>query len=187
MKSVFLKKVAIVAIAAVTMSVAVQAQTTTFNKGDNLAGVSIGFGGYYSGAFYNNVSRMPAISFYYENCVKDNLFDEKSSLGIGGMLGYTSAKWSDYWKVSNTVIGARGALHYAFVDKLDTYTGLMLGYEIVSWKYYDSGFKGSGTAASGLAFSWFLGARYYFTDTVAAFAELGYGVAVFNVGVSLKF
>ena len=159
----------------------VNAQT----KGDNIAAAGIGFGGYYSGALYSGVKRMPAISLYYEHIVKDNLFDEKSALGIGGMLGYTSAKVNNSFKTSNTVIGVRGSLHYSFVDKLDTYTGLMLGYDIVSWKW--DGIDYGGSASSGLAFSWFLGARYYFTDKVAAFAELGYGVAVLNLGVALKF
>ena len=163
----------------------VSAQTPSFVKGDNVAGISIGFGGYYSGALYSGVKRMPAISLYYENCVKDNLFDEKSSLGIGGMLGYTSAKVENSFKTSHTTIGVRGALHYAFVDKLDTYTGLMLGYDIVTWKWV--GTDWGGAASSGLAFSWFLGARYYFTDNLAVFAELGYGVAIFNIGVALKF
>jgi len=168
----------------------VSAQIPSFAKGDNVVSASIGFGGYYSGGWYSgsSYSRLPFIALYYENCVKDNLFDEKSSLGIGGMIGHTSVKWSDNWKHSNTIIGVRGALHYAFVDKLDTYTGLMLGYDIFSTKYYSSygGGNYSG-ASSGLAFSWFLGARYYFTETFGAFAELGYGAAVINLGVALKF
>ena len=163
--------------------VAVQAfaQIPSFNKGDNVAGVSIGLGGYYSGSFYtgSGVSRLPYIGLYYENCVKDNLFDEKSAIGIGGMLGHTSVKGNG-WNSSVTVLGFRGALHYAFVDKLDTYTGLMLGYNIYNY----SGYTGHN---SGLYLGWFLGARYYFTDTFAALAELGYGAAVLNLGVALKF
>ena len=181
-----IKKIAIVAVA-LNISVLAFAQTPSFNKGDNVAGVSIGFGGYYSGSFYSEVSRLPFIGLYYENCVKDNLFDAKSSLGIGGMLGYTQVKWKDYWKTSTTVIGVRGALHYAFVDKLDTYTGLMLGYNIVSWKWLSSTYSGSGNATSDSYFSWFLGARYYFKDNLAVFAELGYGAANMNIGLSLKF
>jgi len=167
----------------------VAAQIPTFTKGDNVVSASIGFGGYYSGSWYSgsNYTRLPFVALYYENCVKDNLFDEKSSLGIGGMIGHTSIKWADNFKTSNTVIGLRGALHYAFVDKLDTYTGLMLGYDIVRWKYDESWGGGKGTGSSGLAFSWFLGARYYFSETIGAFAELGYGAAVFNIGLSLKF
>jgi hypothetical protein len=183
-KSIF-KYVAIVAIA-VTMSEAAYSQTS-FSKSDNVAGVSIGFGGYYSGAFYSDVSRIPYISLYYENCVKDNLFDAKSAIGIGGMLGYTSVKIANSFKTSTTVVGVRGALHYEFVDKLDVYTGLMLGYNIVSWKYYSAYSGGKGSAASDLAFSWYLGARYYFKDNLAVFSELGYGAATFNIGLALKF
>ena len=171
-------------------AVQVSAQIPTFTKGDNLVSASLGFGGYYSGSYYSGVTRIPFISLYYENCVKDNLFDEKSSLGIGGILGHTSVKASNSFKTSVTLIGVRGALHYSFVDKLDTYAGLMLGYEIVSWKWLDKnssdlGLKGN--AASDLGFSLFLGARYYFTDTFGVFAEVGYGAAVINLGVSLKF
>jgi len=187
MTSIF-KKAAIVAIALVTISVSAWAQTSSFVKGDNVVGASIGFGGFYSGSWYSSASRLPFIALYYENCVKDNLFDENSALGIGAILGHTSIKWSDNWKYSNTIIGLRGALHYAFVDNLDTYTGLMLGYDIWSHKYYGSWSGGNYSGgSSGLAFSWFLGARYYFNDNIAALCELGYGVAPINIGLALKF
>ncbi len=172
------------------------AQQTSFVQKDNVVGLGIGFGGtLYSGYYGSGIKRIPAISAYYERCIKDNLWDEKSSIGIGGLLGYASAKW-DYkggdgsygWKSSNIIIGARGALHYAFLDKLDTYTGLMLGYNIVSFKWTGnySSWLGS-SAGSEFTWAWFVGARYYFTDSFAAFAELGYGVAILNLGVSLKF
>jgi len=187
MKNVFLKRMAVAIIAAVAMGVTVHAQTPTFVQGDNVVNAGIGFGGYYSGAFYNNVKRIPFVSLSYENCIKDNLFNEYSSLGIGGILGYTSVSINDYYKTSNTLIGVRGALHYAFVDKLDTYAGLLLGYGIVSWKWLDSGWTGSGNASSSLVAGGFLGARYYFTDNIAAFAEAGYGAANINLGIALKF
>ena len=190
MTSIF-KKVAIIAIAAVTMSGLANAQSPSFVKGDNVVGLGIGFGGnLYTGSGYKN--KMPAISVYYENCIKDNLWDDKSSIGVGGMLGYTSAKWEymNYgWKYTNFIIGARGTLHYEFVDKLDTYTGMMMGYNIVSSKKigdHPAGWGGNENA-SAMTWSWFLGARYYFTNNIAVFSELGYGVAVFNVGVSIKF
>jgi hypothetical protein len=89
--------------------------------------------------------------------------------------------------VSHTVIGVRGALHYQLGDKFDAYTGLFLGYDIVSWKYDDSWSGAKGSVGSAFDYSWFLGARYYFTDTFAAFGELGVGLAPVNLGVSLKF
>ena len=168
------------------------AQEPTFNaKGENLAGVAIGFGGYYSGSMYvgNGISRLPFISLYYENCVKDNLFNEKSSLGIGGMLGYTSITAKDFFKSSYTVLGARGVLHYALVDKLDTYAGVMLGYEIASWKWIGSWstIGGKGDAESAFDAGLFVGARYYFNEKAAAFAEAGFGAANLNIGLSIKF
>lgn len=159
----------------------------SFTQGDNLAGIGIGFGGnLYSGYYGSGIKRIPAISLSYEHCIKDNLFDENSSLGLGGLLGYASAS-TDYWKTSNIIIGARGTLHYAFIDKLDTYTGLMLGYNIVNFKWKDNEWVLGNASSSGFTWSWYLGARYYFSDSVGAFAELGYGIAVLNLGVSLKF
>jgi hypothetical protein len=164
----------------------VSAQEQSFLKGDNLASIGIGFGGnLYSGYYGSGIKRIPALSFNYERCVKDNLFDEKSSLGIGGMLGYASAS-TDYWKSSNVIIGAKGILHYALIENLDTYTGLMLGYDVVSfkWKHSEWGWGGS---TSGVTWSYVLGARYFFNESFGAYAELGYGISVFSVGASLKF
>ncbi len=191
-----MKKLVVVCLILCFAALQGSAQKLSFVKKDNIAGLGIGFGGnIYSGYYGSGIKRIPAISLYYERCIKDNLWDEKSSLGIGGLLGYASAKWEESaygtkygWKSSNIIIGARGVLHYAFLDKLDTYTGLMLGYNVVSFKWTgtNASWLGSG-AASEFTWAWFIGARYYFTDSFAAFAELGYGVAILNLGVSLKF
>ena len=166
------------------------AQSPTFNtKGDQLAGVSLGFGGYYSGSYYNSVSRTPFIAFYYENCFMENLFDENSSLGLGGMLGHTSVRYSNAvsgFKANSFIVGFRGTVHYAFVNKLDTYGGLMLGYNFATWTWEDKNNNLHPHSDGGLDFSLFVGARYYFTDTFAAFAELGIAVPI-NLGVSIKF
>ena len=165
-----------------------EAQNTTFNEGDKVLNLGIGFGStLYSGSYYTN--RIPPVSTSFEVGIKDELFDENSSLGVGGYLGYTGAKW-DYmnygWSYTSIIAGARGALHYQFVDNLDTYTGLMLGYNIVSSKSHGSGGTTSNAVGSGLTFSWILGGRYYFTDNLAGLLELGYGVAYLNVGIALK-
>ena len=190
-----MKKVILILCISSWLAVQVSAQTPTFVKGDNVAGAAIGIGGsLYSGYSYgSNLTRMPAISVFYENCVKDNLWDEKSSLGVGGVLGFARAKYdysaSDWgWKSTNFIIGARGTLHYALVDKLDTYTSLMLGFNAVSWKWTGDYYgNGGSSAVSGLTMLWNIGARYYFSDNFAAFAELGYGFAILNLGVAMKF
>jgi len=168
----------------------ISAQNPTFNtKGDQLGGVTLGFGGYYSGSYYSQVSRTPFIAFYYENCIMENLFDENSSLGLGGMLGHTSVRNSDPtigFKANSFILGFRGILHYAFVSKLDTYGGLMLGYNFASWKWEDKNSSLRANSSGGFDFSLFVGARYYFTDTFAVLAELGIAVPI-NLGVSIKF
>jgi hypothetical protein len=169
---------------------------TSFAKGDNVVGFGIGVGGnLYSGYHYSNIKRIPAITASYEHCIVGSLWDNKSSLGVGGIVGYTSAKWDDKskewgWKVSHTIIGARCALHYSFLPQLDTYFGLTVGFDAVSWTWtgkYDKSGGYSRGGSSGFAWSSYLGARYYFTDAVGAFAEIGYGFSALNLGVALKF
>jgi hypothetical protein len=45
----------------------------------------------------------------------------------------------------------------------------------------ESSWSGSG---SGVAYSLFVGGRYYFNQHIGVFAELGYGVAWLNLGVA---
>ena len=84
---------------------------------------------------------------------------------------------------------ARGAYHFhgfETVPQLDPYAGLMLGYNIASYSA-TGGYSGPNNFGGGLGYSFFLGARWFFTDNIAAFVELGYGVSVLNAGVSFKF
>ena len=139
----------------------------------------------YSGAYYS--MQVPPLNASFEVVIKDQLFDENSSLGVGGYLGYTAYKWSSHnvgWKYSSLVIGPRGYLHYFFVDNLDTYTGLLLGYNILTSKWTGTGTTHGTASAGGVAWSWFIGGRYFFTDNIAAMAEFGYGVTYLNIGVS---
>ena len=62
----------------------------------------------------------------------------------------------------------------------------MLGYNIVSYSATGD-YTGPNTYGSGLGFSLFLGSRWFFSDNLAAFAELGYGVSILNAGIALKF
>lgn len=159
-----------------------------FRQGDKIVNIGIGFGSaLYAGSHYTN--KTPPISGSFEMGIKDNLFDEKSSLGVGGYLGYTGAKWGEVgysMKFSSIILGARGAVHYQLVDKLDTYTGLMLGYNIVSSTVSGNNWIGGTVANSGITASWFVGGRYYFSDKIAGLVELGYGVAFLNLGVAIK-
>jgi hypothetical protein len=164
----------------------------TFLKGDKVINLGIGLGSYigYSGADFST----PPVSLSGEYCVKDGLINERASIGVGGYLAYTGSKVSllddyDYgWWYRYYVIGARGAFHYMVAPKFDAYAGVMLGYNIVSLSWYgDSNYKSDGNATSAAAYSTFVGARYLFTENIGVFAEVGYGIAAIELGLSLKF
>ena len=187
MKKILFLTLAFCIIAGVSAS----AQQSTFLKGDNVVSLGVGLGGYLNtgwGWSGHGVKKTPLITASFDHCFFDNLFDEKSSIGIGGLVGFKSVKVVDYWKITYIIIGVRGTFHYALVNKLDTYGGLHLGYDICNSKYIGpSGSWGGSTGGSGLSYGFFVGGRYYFTDSIGAFAELGYGYAILNLGVSFKF
>ena len=189
-----MKKYLVLAVAVSFFAVVhTSAQESAFRQNDNVVSLGVGFGGnLYSGYGYtrSHFSRMPTFSLSYERCIIANLFNDQSSIGVGGLVGYTSAKY-DYsdWgcKSTDLMIGARGAFHYTFVDRLDTYAGIMLGYNINTWKWNGVGYELSKSGSSGLAYSVFAGARYYFADAFAVFAEFGYGYNIASAGISFVF
>jgi hypothetical protein len=166
---------------------AVHAQNV--QKGDKVLNLGIGLGNaLYSGSYYK--SSVPPISASLEVVAKDGLFDGKGALGIGGYLGYAAYKW-EYsgwgYTYTNIIIGPRGYIHYSFMDKLDTYAGLLIGYNIISAKEFgtSSGYDYS-SSSSGLIWSGFIGGRYYFSDKFAVMLELGSGITYLNIGIALK-
>lgn len=159
-------------------------------KGEKVLNLGIGLGtALYSGTGYTG--SVPPISGSLEIVIKDDLFDGKGALGAGGYLGYAAYKWKYSgweWKYSNIIIGPRGYLHYNLLEKLDTYAGVTLGYNIVSAKESGNSIPGYNynSTSSGFIFSGFIGGRYFFNEKWAAMAELGSGIAYLNLGVAVK-
>ena len=175
MKNNLFIKVSVLFLFCAMISVSVNAQDI-FVKGDKVVHAGIGVGSTYT--TYGGSAIPIAASF--EMCIKDNLFDDKSSLGVGAYFGFASKNsWTFIYP------GVRGALHYQFVEKLDTYAGLMIGIRHISWGgdksiYYSNSY-------TDLIIPLFIGARYYFTDNIGGFAELGPGIAWLQLGVAFKF
>lgn len=170
---------------AIVFAISTSAQNTTFNEGDKVLNLGLGIGStLYTGSAFG--SSIPPLSASLEFNVKDELFDEYSSIGVGGYLGYASYNYtltgSDYG-FSNFILGARGALHYQFIEQLDTYAGLLLGFNIVSWNADEF----SSAASGGFLSAFYIGGRYYFNENIAGMLELGYGIAYLNIGVAFKF
>ena len=168
------------------------AQAQVVKKGEKILNLGLGLGNsYYSGYGYS--STLPPLSGSLEVIINDDLFDDgKGALGVGGYAGTFGYKYHIYGagydytsKYTDFVLGPRGYVHYNFLDKLDTYTGLLIGYNIVSVSETGS-YSGYNVSSSGLIWSWFIGGRYYFNDNLAGMVELGYGIAYLNIGVALK-
>lgn len=177
-----MKRILLAAFIAVTAFVPAYAQQ--FQTGTGAANLGVGFGTALNGLSTGR----PAISVSYER----GLWNAGPGvISLGGYVGNTgfTYKAQDYTQKWNyTVVGARGAYHYngfTSVPKLDPYGGLMLGYNIV--KYSTTGeYTGVNNYGSGVGYSLFVGGRWYFSENIAAFAELGYGISVANIGVSFK-
>ena len=192
-----MKNIFVVLIAVVLLASNVQGQKTseTFGVKDNIIAAGFGVGGVYG--FNDYSSQTPVFGAYYERAVYE--FGFGGVIGAGGYMGYKGyvSKY-DYlyedWKVRSAIfiLGARGTFHYDLfkVDKLDTYGAVMITYNIVNQSdnipdAYDHNYDyNHGNAAYASLHG---GARYYFSDQFAAYAELGYGVYWFGTGVSIKF
>lgn len=166
-------------------------QAQVFQKDDKVVNLGIGLGTFH-GSGYSTI--IPPIGGSFEYGIVDGLIDGNASIGVGGYLGFTSSRFKyasgDYgYNYNYFILGARGAFHYQFVDKLDTYAGLMLGYQIGSSSKYGNwgGINIEPNSSSYFTYSFFVGARYYFSNSFAAFAELGYGIAALQLGVAFKF
>ena len=130
------------------------------------------------------------ISLSYEYGLNDNV-------SVGAFAGYASAEeeFAGYganytWTYSYLIIGARGAYHKELVDGVDTYLGILLGYNVASATFDgDDALKPYITEPSigGLAYGVYAGGRYHFTDNFGAFLELGYGISAVNIGLTMKF
>ncbi|MDR1644773.1 MAG: hypothetical protein LBS05_02955 [Tannerellaceae bacterium] len=156
------------------LSVAAVNGQEIFSKGAQRVNAGIGLG-----------SGIP-IEVSYEKSVIDDLINgNNGAIGIGAYGGWYHSS-IDYWSYNHYVLGARGAFHYQFVDKLDTYGGLMLGYNIATASWTGDGESIGSATGSVFDFSIFVGGRYFFKPKLGVYAELGYGIAYLSAGVTFK-
>ena len=192
MKKLYKQSVLIIAIAIVAANTTVNAQA--FKNGDMIGNLGVGFGWY--GYGYGTTS-LPAFSLSLEKGIMD--LENIGPLSIGGIVGFKHATYawnSSYdWSWNDIIIAARAAIHYDLfkVSKLDTYGGVALGVRSESESYYTYALvypyevrKATSSFTHGL-FALYVGGRYYFSDKLAGFGELGYGLGYLTLGLSYKF
>ena len=171
-------------------SIALAQATNTFANKENVVSVGVGFGGAYGFDHYD--AQSPVIGAQYERGILE--LGMGGVIGVGGFIGYKTYSY-DYNifgqsykdKYSVIIIGARGNFHYDLfkVEKLDTYAGTQIAYHIVNEDLESSGEISN--KSDDVGFSLYAGARYYFADHIAGFAEAGYGVSFLTMGIAFKF
>lgn len=171
-----------------------------FDEGTNVLNAGIGIGStLLSGAGY---SQSPGIGLSFDHGMSEL---GNGIFGLGAYVGYKSYSYdyndvyygggyniSEKW--TYTIIGARGSYHFDVSnDKLDLYLGVMLSYNILSYKVtsndpsFNSLNYNLGSYGSGVGFTGFGGVRYFLSDNIGLHAEVGYGVALLQLGASFKF
>lgn len=191
-------------------TIALAASAQSFDVGTNAINLGLGVGGYgfgYIGRGYSTYTVTPSVSLSYEHGITEL---GPGVLSIGAYLARKSAHYErsyvsgphNYYedkRWTNTLFGLRGSWHFNSWhgnSKLDLYGGAMLGISAVRYRNrstrttngvvesWDDGLRYSSGYA---AFSLFCGARYYFTEAIGAYAELGYGISWLNVGAAFRF
>jgi hypothetical protein len=108
----------------------------------------------------------------------------------GGTLGLEAA--FDYYTWSNSLfsykyipLGVTANYHFKLDEpKWDPFVGLGLGYRVISCSY--SGVGADLCSNSAIYFIGRAGVRYFFSPTMAAYADAGAGAATLSLGVTFK-
>lgn len=182
--------IGLLAIASILFVSPNQATAQAFEKGNMVANFGAGFGWY---SFGYATTSLPALGISVEKGVKDLDF---GVLSVGAIAGFKHASYNWFtgydWSWTDYVGAVRGAIHMDLLKekKLDTYGGLAVGLRLETATTY-TGFTAPYSKVTDSTinplFAFYLGGRYYFTDKLAGFGELGYGLGYVTLGLSYKF
>lgn len=169
-----------------------------FNKETIVVDASIGLSSYNTYRTYGNYGLgIPPVALTVDVGTVDGLIADRASIGVGGYAGLSSYsyKYYDYYQETLTrmCFGVRGSFHFQLTEKLDTYAGLMLGLYTYSYRYnYNPAYSNYyyedyiNTNSSDIAFSSFIGTRYYLSKNFGFNAEIGYGFTYISAGLTFK-
>lgn len=126
--------------------------------------------------------------------------------GIGVSIGFVDFKaawltkyhnannelqeYEEGFKGSSFGIMARGNYHFSTSKRLDPFVGFGIGYNRMSFGWfseYEYADELSLSFPIPFATELSIGARYYLSDNIGAYAELGWGKSLLQAGLSMKF
>lgn len=205
MKARFLPCAAILAIAAFATPSTSNAQA--FQEGSNQIAVGYGFVtvlGSISDSFddYTDTQYKGTGPLYakFEHALSDKV-------GMGLSFAYAGNEWSykyddvdvngnavQYTETSKRTtysILARMNFHFGNSDKFDPYAGFGLGYRSANWTYDSTDPNGTSgvelKTLMPLGMEITIGSRYYFTENIGVYAEVGAAKSVMQAGLVAKF
>ncbi len=178
---------------------------TIFGKGSNVISLGVGIGGAYT-YYGDGYTSTPNFVISYDNGTFGNV--GPGTISLGALFAYKGIAYSytDFYSRYNYdqkwnyyILGVRSAYHLSIpsVPRFDPYIGIMLAYYDISYKetstdpffnvpgspYY---YYYSNSYASYMAFSLYIGARYFVSDHIGFWLELGYGYSNAALGISFK-
>ncbi|MBD3418674.1 MAG: hypothetical protein GF398_01010 [Chitinivibrionales bacterium] len=173
-------------------SVLAAVQAESFEQGNHLPQVGIGFGlPGIGGDFY-----LPPFAFSYE-------YGFHKFVSGGAVFGLSWSRYKSYdweWVATYYSFGARAAFHplnlpvipdFTSKDRMDPYLGIVAGWNASSVRTKSSGdprYDGyGGTFDPFPLWGTYAGFRWYFNEYLAAFAEAGRGISWLNIGLTFRF
>ena len=182
-----------------------------FGEDTRIINVGIGLGGMHyvtlsnSAGYYSG--RTPTFNFSYEQALKQHL--GIGYLGVGAYLGFQSQhdgfdrlyhQGLPYYyehRRNYFMIASRAAYHFDVVnsEKAELYAGAIVGVNVSTYSYrsnhpdpkQNEAHKQKNSFSVYPAYSVFAGARWYFSDNVGLFGEVGYRISSVTGGFSFKF
>lgn len=176
-----LSKLSTALFAALMVTVLASRANAQFENQKNYAGAHIGLSG---------VGSALTLGLDYERGITNVGEVGPGIIGIGGLFDYFSygdnQTYGGTWTYMD--FGVSGMYHFVLDNKnWDPFLGLVLGYEIASWKWNTAYSGAYSPTAGGFALGGSAGVRYFFNDNWAAQARIGFGFYILAVGVDYKF
>ncbi len=177
-----MKKTALTTIGMLACLAGSFAQETGFSQSDKLLNIGIGVNSYYDRGIPLGVSFETGVT---------------GQISVGANVDYLSSNYDlsagSKLKFRALYFGARASYHVNELlnlqnEKVDLYGGATLGYRSFSWSDTYSGGSLKGTYGNGVYLGIYIGGRYYFSNALGAFAELGaIGSTNARIGAALRF
>ena len=186
-----------------------------FDEGKSIVTVGYGFPNLGASIFKSVLGSYPGYSvsalgpmfLKYEYALSEKI-------GIGLAVAYSgfTVKWQDTYdtynsstgtyqtntydwtmKFTSPAFGVRFNYHFATKDKLDPYIGIAAGYKMSQYSFTTTDPAGTGSSTWSfnplpLYMPITVGFRYYFTDNIGLYTELGFDKSsVIQAGLAMKF